>query len=93
METEKAIKSQKDEDSSEGTHHAKDVETTGQIMHRAESRKTFLRSIIKTVPSQFSIFKYVSAPMISLLTMHLTFLIFFYKHVLIKTLDLLQVEF
>ncbi|XP_061216321.1 nipped-B-like protein isoform X2 [Neopsephotus bourkii] len=57
METEKAIKSQKDEDSSEGSHHAKDVETTGQIMHRAESRKTFLRSIIKTAPSQFSIFK------------------------------------
>ncbi|XP_074788780.1 nipped-B-like protein isoform X3 [Athene noctua] len=53
METEKAIKSQKDEDSSEGTHHAKDVETTGQIMHRAESRKKFLRSIIKTAPSQF----------------------------------------
>ncbi|NXH46203.1 NIPBL protein, partial [Dicaeum eximium] len=59
METEKAIKSQKDEDSSEGTHHAKDVETTGQIMHRAESRKTFLRSIIKTAPSQFSTLKYV----------------------------------
>ncbi|XP_052631726.1 nipped-B-like protein isoform X1 [Harpia harpyja] len=57
METEKAIKSQKDEDSSEGTHHAKDVEATGQIMHRAESRKKFLRSIIKTAPSQFSIFK------------------------------------
>uniref|UniRef100_A0A8D0FYJ8 Nipped-B protein n=1 Tax=Strix occidentalis caurina TaxID=311401 RepID=A0A8D0FYJ8_STROC len=57
METEKAIKSQKDEDSSEGTHHAKDVETTGQIMHRAESRKTFLRSIIKTAPSQFSTLK------------------------------------
>ncbi|XP_049650569.1 nipped-B-like protein isoform X2 [Accipiter gentilis] len=57
METEKAIKSQKDEDASEGTHHAKDVETTGQIMHRAESRKKFLRSIIKTAPSQFSIFK------------------------------------
>ncbi|XP_063280853.1 nipped-B-like protein isoform X4 [Prinia subflava] len=57
METEKAIKSQKDEDSSEGTHHAKDVETTGQIMHRAESRKTFLRSIIKTTPSQFSTLK------------------------------------
>ncbi|XP_071658587.1 nipped-B-like protein isoform X3 [Patagioenas fasciata] len=54
METEKAIKSQKDEDSSEGTHHAKDVETTGQIMHRAESRKKFLRSIIKTVPSQYA---------------------------------------
>ncbi|XP_015508187.1 nipped-B-like protein isoform X1 [Parus major] len=57
METEKAIKSQKDEDSSEGTHHAKDVETTGQIMHRAESRKKFLRSIIKTAPSQFSTLK------------------------------------
>ncbi|XP_069737377.1 nipped-B-like protein isoform X1 [Phaenicophaeus curvirostris] len=57
METEKAIKSQKDEDSSEGTHHAKDVETTGKIMHRAESRKTFLRSIIKTAPSQFSTLK------------------------------------
>ncbi|XP_068858278.1 nipped-B-like protein isoform X2 [Aphelocoma coerulescens] len=57
METEKAIKSQKDEDSSEGTHHAKDVETTGQIMHRAESRKKFLRNIIKTAPSQFSTLK------------------------------------
>ncbi|XP_074993932.1 nipped-B-like protein isoform X3 [Calonectris borealis] len=57
METEKAMKSQKDEDSSEGTHHAKDVETTGQIMHRAESRKKFLRSIIKTAPSQFSTLK------------------------------------
>ncbi|XP_048788513.1 nipped-B-like protein isoform X4 [Lagopus muta] len=60
METEKAIKSQKDEDSSEGTHHAKDVETTGQIMHRAESRKKFLRSIIKTAPSQFSTLKIYS---------------------------------
>ncbi|XP_072214933.1 nipped-B-like protein isoform X3 [Excalfactoria chinensis] len=60
METEKAIKSQKDEDSSEGTHHAKDVETTGQIMHRAESRKKFLRSIIKTAPSQFITLKIYS---------------------------------
>lgn len=73
METEKAIKSQKDEDSSEGTHHAKDVETTGQIMHRAESRKKFLRSIIKTAPSQFSTLKYVSLPLTSLLAMHLMF--------------------
>lgn len=71
METEKAIKSQKDEDSSEGTHHAKDVETTGQIMHRAESRKKFLRSIIKTAPSQFSTLKYASVPLSSLLAMHL----------------------
>uniref|UniRef100_A0A670YIW8 Nipped-B protein n=1 Tax=Pseudonaja textilis TaxID=8673 RepID=A0A670YIW8_PSETE len=57
METEKAMKSQKDEDSSEGTHHSKEVETTGQIMHRAESRKKFLRNIIKTAPSQFSTLK------------------------------------
>ncbi|XP_065454943.1 nipped-B-like protein isoform X8 [Chrysemys picta bellii] len=57
METEKAMKSQKDEDSSEGTHHAKEIETTGQIMHRAEGRKKFLRSIIKTAPSQFSTLK------------------------------------
>ncbi|XP_036266910.1 nipped-B-like protein isoform X3 [Pipistrellus kuhlii] len=57
LETEKAMKSQKDEESSEGTHHAKEVETTGQIMHRAENRKKFLRSIIKTTPSQFSTLK------------------------------------
>ncbi|XP_066474414.1 nipped-B-like protein isoform X3 [Tiliqua scincoides] len=57
METEKAMKSQKDEDASEGTHHAKEVETTGQIMHRAESRKKFLRNIIRIAPSQFSTLK------------------------------------
>ncbi|XP_036919089.1 nipped-B-like protein isoform X3 [Sturnira hondurensis] len=57
LETEKAMKSQKDEESSDGTHHAKEVETTGQIMHRAENRKKFLRSIIKTTPSQFSTLK------------------------------------
>jgi len=51
------MKSQKDEESSEGTHHAKEIETTGQIMHRAENRKKFLRSIIKTTPSQFSTLK------------------------------------
>uniref|UniRef100_A0A8D0GLK0 Nipped-B protein n=1 Tax=Sphenodon punctatus TaxID=8508 RepID=A0A8D0GLK0_SPHPU len=57
LETEKAMKSQKDEESSEGTHHAKEVETTGQIMHKAEGRKKNLRSIIKTAPSQFSTLK------------------------------------
>lgn len=57
LETEKAMKSQKDEESSDGAHHAKEIETTGQIMHRAESRKRFLRSIIKTTPSQFSTLK------------------------------------
>ncbi|XP_018423759.1 PREDICTED: nipped-B-like protein isoform X2 [Nanorana parkeri] len=56
METEKAMKSQKDEDS-DGAHHAKDVESTGDIMQRAEKRKKFLRSIIKTPPSQFSTLK------------------------------------
>ncbi|XP_069819184.1 nipped-B-like protein isoform X2 [Dendropsophus ebraccatus] len=56
METEKAMKSQKDEDS-EGGHHAKEVESTGEIMQRAEKRKKFLRSIIKTAPSQFSTLK------------------------------------
>lgn len=47
LETEKAMKSQKDEESSEGTHHAKEVETTGQIMHRAENRKKFLEALSK----------------------------------------------
>ncbi|XP_073400049.1 nipped-B-like protein isoform X1 [Dendrobates tinctorius] len=56
METEKAMKSQKDEDS-DGVHHAKEVESTGDIMQRAEKRKKFLRSIIKTAPSQFSTLK------------------------------------
>ncbi|XP_031658469.1 nipped-B-like protein A isoform X1 [Oncorhynchus kisutch] len=56
-ETEKAMKSQNqrgDEDSSEGQHHAKDIESTGEIMQRAEARKKYLRNIIKTAPSQFS---------------------------------------
>ncbi|KAJ8262648.1 hypothetical protein COCON_G00151050 [Conger conger] len=55
-ESEKAMKSQnqKDEDSSDGPHHAKDIETTGDIMQKAEVRKKFLRSIIKATPAQFS---------------------------------------
>ncbi|XP_029434550.1 nipped-B-like protein isoform X2 [Rhinatrema bivittatum] len=57
METEKAMKTQKEDDSSEGTHHAREMETTGEIMQRAESRKKFLRSIVKTAPSQFSTLK------------------------------------
>ncbi|KAM9329215.1 nipped-B-like protein [Gastrophryne carolinensis] len=56
METEKAMKSQK-EDDSDGGHHAKDVESTGEIMQRAEKRKKLLRNIIKTAPSQFSTLK------------------------------------
>uniref|UniRef100_A0A8C5LQR1 Nipped-B protein n=1 Tax=Leptobrachium leishanense TaxID=445787 RepID=A0A8C5LQR1_9ANUR len=57
METEKAMKSQKDDDGSDGTHHTKEMESTGDIMQRAEKRKKFLRSIIKTAPSQFSTLK------------------------------------
>uniref|UniRef100_A0A6Q2WVQ6 Nipped-B protein n=1 Tax=Esox lucius TaxID=8010 RepID=A0A6Q2WVQ6_ESOLU len=56
-ETEKAMKSQNqrgDEDSSEGPHHVKDMESTAEIMQRAEARKKYLRNIIKTVPSQFN---------------------------------------
>lgn len=58
-ETEKAMKSQnqKDDDTAEGAHHAKDIETTGEIMQKAEKRKQFLRSIIKTTPSQFGTLK------------------------------------
>ncbi|XP_053304094.1 nipped-B-like protein [Spea bombifrons] len=56
METEKAMKSQKDDDS-DGAHHAKEVESTGEIMQRAEKRKKFLRTIIRTAPSQFSTLK------------------------------------
>ncbi|KAM8961304.1 nipped-B-like protein isoform 2-T2 [Pelodytes ibericus] len=57
METEKAMKSQKDDDASEGAHHAKEMESTGDIMQRAEKRKKFLRNIIRTAPSQFSTLK------------------------------------
>ncbi|XP_076010232.1 nipped-B-like protein A isoform X2 [Genypterus blacodes] len=51
------IKNPKDEDSSDGPHHAKEMETTGEILQRAEKRKKFLRNIIKTTPSQFTILK------------------------------------
>uniref|UniRef100_A0A8C7C7G4 Nipped-B protein n=1 Tax=Oncorhynchus kisutch TaxID=8019 RepID=A0A8C7C7G4_ONCKI len=58
IETEKTMKSQKrdrEEDSSDGPgHHAKDIETIGEVMQRAEARKKFLRKIIKTVPSHFT---------------------------------------
>ncbi|KAM4635314.1 nipped-B-like protein B isoform 2-T2 [Polymixia lowei] len=58
-ETEKAMKSQnqKDEDSSDGPHHAKDIESTGEIMQRAEARKKFLRKVVKTAPSQFNMLR------------------------------------
>ena len=49
---------QRDDDSSEGQHHAKDLETTGEIMQKAEARKKYLRNIIRTAPSQFNTLRY-----------------------------------
>ncbi|XP_008287702.1 nipped-B-like protein A isoform X3 [Stegastes partitus] len=58
-EAEKSMRNQnpKDEDSSDGPQHAKDLETTGEIMQRAEKRKKFLRNIIKTTPAHFTTLK------------------------------------
>lgn len=58
-EAEKSMRNQnsKDDDSSDGPQHAKEVETTGEIMQRAEKRKKFLRNIIKTTPAHFATLK------------------------------------
>nr|XP_057926461.1 nipped-B-like protein A isoform X3 [Doryrhamphus excisus] len=58
-EAEKSMRNQnpKDDDSSDGPQHAKEVETTGEIMQRAEKRKKFLRTIIKTTPAHFATLK------------------------------------
>ncbi|CAI5650129.1 nipped-B-like protein A isoform X3 [Oreochromis niloticus] len=58
-EAEKSMRNQnpKDEDSSDGPQHAKEVEATGEIMQRAEKRKKFLRNIIKTTPAHFTTLK------------------------------------
>ncbi|XP_027889337.1 nipped-B-like protein A isoform X4 [Xiphophorus couchianus] len=58
-EAEKSMRNQnpKDEDSSDGPQHAKELETTGEIMQRAEKRKKFLRNIIKTTPAHFATLK------------------------------------
>ncbi|XP_038161840.1 nipped-B-like protein A isoform X3 [Cyprinodon tularosa] len=58
-EAEKSMRNQnpKDEDSSDGPQHAKEMETTGEIMQRAEKRKKFLRNIIKTIPAHFTTLK------------------------------------
>ncbi|XP_042343509.1 nipped-B-like protein A isoform X3 [Plectropomus leopardus] len=58
-EAEKSMRNQnpKDEDSSDGPQHAKEMETTGEIMQRAEKRKKFLRNIIKTTPAHFATLK------------------------------------
>ncbi|KAG7223442.1 hypothetical protein INR49_015545, partial [Caranx melampygus] len=58
-EAEKSMRNQnpKDEDSSDGPQHAKELESTGEIMQRAEKRKKFLRNIIKTTPAHFTTLK------------------------------------
>uniref|UniRef100_A0A3Q2XW40 Nipped-B protein n=1 Tax=Hippocampus comes TaxID=109280 RepID=A0A3Q2XW40_HIPCM len=58
-EAEKSMRNQnpKDDDSSDGPQHAKEMETTGEIMQRAEKRKKFLRNIIKTTPAHFAMLK------------------------------------
>ncbi|XP_030647099.1 nipped-B-like protein A [Chanos chanos] len=54
-EAEKAMKiqTQREEDS-EGQLHSSELRSTGDIMQRAEARKKFLRSVVKTTPSQFT---------------------------------------
>lgn len=58
-EAEKSMRNQnqKDDDSSDGPQHAKEIETTGEILQRAEKRKKFLRNIIKTTPAHFATLK------------------------------------
>ncbi|XP_061881828.1 nipped-B-like protein A isoform X3 [Entelurus aequoreus] len=58
-EAEKSMRNQnpKDDDSSDGPQHAKEMETTGEIMQRAEKRKKFLRTIIKRTPAHFATLK------------------------------------
>uniref|UniRef100_A0A8C2BB62 Nipped-B protein n=1 Tax=Cyprinus carpio TaxID=7962 RepID=A0A8C2BB62_CYPCA len=54
-EAEKAMRSQNQkEDDSEGTQHAKELQATGDIMQRAETRKKFLHTVIKSTPNQFT---------------------------------------
>lgn len=54
-ETEKAMKSQNENDEDlKGRWHSGDVDSTAEIMQKAETRKKFLRKVIKTSPSHFS---------------------------------------
>ena len=62
----KSQKRDREEDSSDGPgHHAKDIETIGEVMQRAEARKKFLRKIIKTVPSHFTTLRYCTSVCLS----------------------------
>ena len=48
---------QKQEDS-DGGQHAKELRDTRDIMQRAEARKTFLHSVIKSSTNQFTTLRY-----------------------------------
>lgn len=47
------------EDDSDGTQHAKELQTTGDIMQRAETRKKYLHTVIKSTPNQFATLRYL----------------------------------
>ncbi|KAK1883924.1 Nipped-B-like protein [Dissostichus eleginoides] len=53
-EAEKAIKSQNDDEEVKGLHHSMEVDSTEEIMQKSESRKKFLRKVIRTSPSDFN---------------------------------------
>lgn len=46
------------EDDLEGTQHAKELQATGDILQRAETRKKFLHSVINSTPNQFATLRY-----------------------------------
>nr|XP_046230499.1 nipped-B-like protein B isoform X2 [Scatophagus argus] len=54
-EAEKAMKSQNDNDEDlKGRYHSQDVDSTAEIMQKAEARKKFLRKVIRASPPRFS---------------------------------------
>ncbi|XP_037608532.1 nipped-B-like protein B isoform X2 [Sebastes umbrosus] len=53
-EAEKAMKSQNDDEDLKGRRHSEDVDSTEEIMQRVETRKKFLRKVVKTTPTDFS---------------------------------------
>ncbi|KAK9532406.1 hypothetical protein VZT92_009788 [Zoarces viviparus] len=53
-EAEKAVKSQNDDEDFKGRHPSMDVDSTEEILQRGETRKKFLRKIMKTSPSDLS---------------------------------------
>ncbi|XP_054468120.1 nipped-B-like protein [Anoplopoma fimbria] len=53
-EVEKAVKSQNDDEDFRGRHDSMDVDSTEEIVQRAETRKKFLRKVMKTSPSDLS---------------------------------------